>query len=58
MADEQDWRHEIARRLAGLKLPAVREAEIIEELNAHLQDRYRELVATGMSAAEAYRKVV
>jgi len=32
-----------------------REAEIIEELSQHLQDRYEELLASGLSDAEASR---
>lgn len=36
-----DWRNEIARKLSGLKLSPVREAEIIEEFNDHLEDRYQ-----------------
>ncbi len=42
-------------RLAGLKLSPAREAEIVEELSAHLDDRYRELVRAGTQPAEAER---
>jgi len=41
--------------LAPLALSPVREAEIVDELAAHLDDRYREHVASGVSEAEARR---
>ena len=42
-----DWKAEIARRLASLKLEPAREAEITEELAQHLEDRFQELVSGG-----------
>jgi putative ABC transport system permease protein len=53
-----DWKQEIARRLSGLRLPPVREAEIIDELNSHLQDRYAELERSGMTPDEAHRTIL
>lgn len=50
-----DWKKEIGERLAGLKLEATREAEILEELMQHLEDRYQELILGGATSAEAYR---
>jgi putative ABC transport system permease protein len=50
-----DWKREIARRLGGLKLQPAREAEIVEELSQHLDDRYEELLADGATEAEARR---
>ena len=50
-----EWKQEITSRLAGLKLEPTREAEIVEELSQHLDDRHAELLATGMSRAEAAR---
>jgi putative ABC transport system permease protein len=50
-----DWKQEISERLAGLNLAPVREAEIVEELAQHLDDRYRELVSSGASEDEARR---
>jgi len=50
-----DWREEIARQLASLKLPPERELEIVEEVAQHLEDRYRELLAGGTTKAEAHR---
>jgi putative ABC transport system permease protein len=47
------WKSEIVRRLAGLRLTAEREAEIVEELSQHLEDRFRELMAAGLSKTEA-----
>ena len=38
-------------RLAGLKLRPTREAEIIEELAQHLEDRYSVLLARGATGA-------
>ena len=50
-----DWKQEIKRRLANLKLEPTREAAIIEELSQHLDDCYEELLAGGASEDEAYR---
>jgi macrolide transport system ATP-binding/permease protein len=50
-----EWKPEILRRLASLKLSAAREAEIADELAQHLEDRYHELLATGQSEAAAFR---
>ena len=53
-----DWRHPIERRLDGLRLSATREAELVEELSQHLDDRYRELRASGASDAHARREAL
>jgi putative ABC transport system permease protein len=50
-----DWKEEITRRLAPLKLAPAREAEIVEEVAQHLEDRYQELVAGGATEDEARR---
>ena len=50
-----DWKPEIRRRLRGLRLPATREAEIVEELSQHLDDRYERLVRDGLTPEEAHR---
>jgi putative ABC transport system permease protein len=52
-----DWVQEIRRRVAVLKLAPVREAEIVEELAQHVEDRYQELLAEGVAEAEAARVV-
>lgn len=50
-----EWKQEIRQRLAELKLEPTREAEIVEELAQHLDDRYKELLAGGASAEESSR---
>ena len=42
-----DWRHDVRARLSSLRLSATREAEIVDELSQHLDDRYWELIAGG-----------
>jgi predicted permease len=48
-----DWKPHIRSRLASLRLSPSREDEIVEELSQHLEDRRRELVASGTSDDEA-----
>ena len=50
-----DWSSDLRQRLSSLSLPAVREAEIVEELSQHLDDHWRDLVAQGTPADEATR---
>ncbi|MGA2475973.1 MAG: ABC transporter permease [Terriglobia bacterium] len=50
-----EWKEEVSRRLASLKLAPAREAEIVEELAQHLEDRYQELVGGGATEDEARR---
>src|SRR5262245_53504877 len=50
-----EWKPEIRRRLAKLKLEPTREAAIIEELSQHLDDRYAELRASGATDEQASR---
>jgi len=50
-----DWTQHVRPRLSGLRLSPTREAEIVEELSQHLDDRYGELIAGGMSPHEATR---
>ena len=50
-----DWREEVARRVASLNLSPAREAEIVEEVSQHLEDRYQELAAGGATEEEARR---
>lgn len=50
-----DWTQHVRRRLSGLRLSPTREAEIVEELSQHLDDRYRELIAGGMAPDVATR---
>jgi len=53
-----NWKPEIRRRLANLKLEPTREATIIEELAQHLDESYAELLACGMSETEAQRQLL
>ncbi len=50
-----EWSEPIRKQLAGLNLAPAREAEIVEELAQHAEDRYREMVSSGTSEAEARR---
>jgi predicted permease len=50
-----DWKPEILRRLAPLKLSPTRETEIAEEIEQHLDDRYQDLLAKDLSADDAFR---
>ena len=50
-----DWKREIGGRVAGLNLTPTREAEIVEELAQHLDDRYAELLSGGATPEEACR---
>src|SRR5258708_189570 len=42
-----DWAPEVRARLSPVRLSPAREAEIVEELSQHLEDRWWELVAGG-----------
>jgi putative ABC transport system permease protein len=53
-----DWRPDIASRLGALRLDPAREAEIIDELSQHLDQRYDELLSEGATADEAFRTAV
>jgi putative ABC transport system permease protein len=48
-----DWEKELEPRLAGAQLAAGREAEIVEELSLHLEQRYTELRDQGLGEAAA-----
>ena len=50
-----NWQRDLNVLLAGLHLGPAREAEIVEELSQHLDDRYEELRTAGSSDAEARR---
>jgi len=53
-----DWNQAIRERLRGLQLEGCREAEIVEELSQHLEDRYAEMVAGGAAEDRAFRSVM
>lgn len=48
-----DWKQHIRPLVLPLSLPVARENEIVEELSQHLDDRWHELMAGGMSEDEA-----
>ena len=50
-----DWNEPIRKHLAELNLAPAREAEIVEELAQHAEDRYRELETGGATESEARR---
>jgi hypothetical protein len=49
-----EWKQEIKERLAPLELEPAREAEIVEELAQHLEDRHAESLSSGVMPEEAY----
>jgi hypothetical protein len=53
-----DWRAHLRPRLARLRLSAAREAEIVEELSQHLDQRYEELRGAGAGEADARRLAI
>ncbi len=53
-----DWKPEIRRRLANLKLEPTREAAIVEELAQDLADCYAELIASGATEVKAYQQTL
>src|SRR5262249_34702894 len=52
-----DWKAEVRKRLLGLQLAPTREAAIVEELAQRLDESYAELLASGVSEADAYRQL-
>ena len=50
-----DWQSEVRARLAPLRLKPEREADIVDEISQHLEDRWRELTAGGALPDEATR---
>jgi hypothetical protein len=53
-----DWTEHLRPRLAQLRLSAAREAEIIEELSQHLDERFEELRVGGATEIEARRLAI
>src|SRR5262245_19637417 len=50
-----NWSADLRTRLASLRLTPAREAEVIEELSQHLDQRYEDLRREGTGDAEARR---
>jgi predicted permease len=53
-----EWKQPVRDRLRGLKLDGAREAEIVDELSQHLEDRYDALRSAGLPEAEAHRQAL
>src|SRR5262245_18516034 len=53
-----EWSQHVRSHLASLRLDPRREAEIVDELSQHLDQRYEELRAGGITEAEARRLVI
>ena len=53
-----DWKNEIREALSQLALRPLREAEIVEELGHHLEDRYEDLLLQGYTEDEAAQKTL
>ncbi len=53
-----EWKEEVRKRLAGLKLPPAQEAEIVEELAQHLEDVYERSLRSGATELEARRAAI
>lgn len=52
-ARQSDWKRLLSPRLDALRFSPVRQAEIVEELSQHLDDRVAELVSGGKTPAAA-----
>jgi predicted permease len=53
-----DWKKELRKRLRGLKIAPEREAEIIDEMTGHLEDRYQELITDGAAPEGAFTTAI
>jgi len=53
-----DWKNEIREALSQLALRPLREAEIVEELAQHLEDRYEDLLLEGYAEDEAVQQTL
>ncbi|MBV9611148.1 MAG: ABC transporter permease [Acidobacteriaceae bacterium] len=53
-----DWKRIVLDRVACLRLQGPAEADLVDELAQHLEDRYRELCSGGASEAEAYASTI
>lgn len=53
-----EWKTLIRERLADLRIDPSREAEILEELSQHLDERYQELLRDGRPEVEARTRAV
>src|SRR6185295_7230948 len=53
-----DWKQEIRSRLANTRLEPTSEADIVDELAQHLEDRYQALRSAGADERSAYAAVI
>jgi len=53
-----EWKREIEKSLSKLNIEPARQAEIVEELAQHLEDRYEELLMDGATEEQACRAVL
>jgi predicted permease len=53
-----EWKEEIRKQLAALRLEPARENEIVEELAQHLESLYKELRADGATKEEACQELL
>src|SRR5581483_1970057 len=53
-----DWKSIVRDRIASLHLQPAAEADLVEELSQHVDDRYRELRSAGATEEEALRAIV
>lgn len=53
-----DWKNIVRDRVASLHLEPTAEADLVEELAQHLEDRYDEYRSGGASEEEAYRQAL
>jgi predicted permease len=54
----RDWSEVVREHIAAARLAPTAEADLIEELSQHLEQRYRDLVAAGAAPAAAEREVL
>src|SRR5262245_42450797 len=54
----REWDEEISQLLSKLRLEPAREAAIVKEISQHLDDRYAELLGSGLPPAEAARRTL
>src|SRR5262245_11477587 len=51
-----DWRRIVRERIEAARLPPAHEADVTDEIAQHVEDRYREAIARGLSEADAVRE--
>src|SRR5262245_57379355 len=54
----REWDEEISQLLSKLRLEPAREAAIVKEISQHLDDRYAELLGSGLPPSEAARRTL